>query len=242
MKKLIIGSMLFFAFNTSAQVWFDLGLKGGVGSSFLLNSNLNNDGRLGPTAGFNYFYGGKVGINFGEFVGITCDVDYGTYKMGFTQAEVSGKSDTEVFTYKIGYNSLNVSPYFRYTKESSYLELGPNFSFSKNPFIEDEANPSSTFDARDAIRRNLTGITFGFGGHMVGNETISLMMGLRFNYTFSNLTSDMYAETSFPLQNYNDFEPSKSTPLAVQFVMEINYSLGYFVRASCGRRTAFLTF
>jgi hypothetical protein len=85
-------------------------------------------------------------------------------------------------------------------------------------------------------------MTFGFGGHMIGNEVIALMMGLRFNYTFSNLTSDMYSETPFPLGNYSDIAASKSSPLAVQLVMEINYSLGYFVKASCGRRTAFLSF
>jgi len=111
--------------HAQSQTWFDLGIKGGVGSGFLLNPNINNDGRFGPTAGFNYFYGGKVGVNFGEYVGITCDVDYGSYSYGFTQAEVPGKSETEVYKYQIKYNSLNVSPYFRYTKEASYLEIGP---------------------------------------------------------------------------------------------------------------------
>ena len=125
MKVYLLLISLFLTVHAQSQTWFDLGIKGGVGSGFLLNPNINNDGRFGPTAGFNYFYGGKVGVNFGEYVGITCDVDYGSYSYGFTQAEVPGKSETEVYKYQIKYNSLNVSPYFRYTKEASYLEIGP---------------------------------------------------------------------------------------------------------------------
>jgi hypothetical protein len=243
MKKLITLLFILASLNVTAQVWFDLGAKAGVGSGFVMNKTINSDGRLGVSPGFNYFFGGKVGVNFGEMIGLTVDVDYGSYKYGFTQADVLGKPNTEVFTYKLGYNAINISPYFRYTKESSYLEIGPNFSFTKNPFFEDEAYPSSQPIASEVVRSSLTGITFGFGGHMIGNETISLMMGLRFNYTFSNLTSDTYEDTSFPFTNYSDITgPSSSNPLNVQLVMEINYSLGYFVKASCGRRTAFLTF
>ena len=243
MNKLITLVLLSLSLNLSAQVWFDLGAKGGLGSGFVMNNTLNQDVRFGLSPGFNYFFGGKVGVNFGEMVGLTFDVDYGLYKYGFTQAEVVGKPSTEVFSYKIGYNAINFSPYFRYTKETSYLEIGPNFSFTKNAFINDEAFQSAQPNAADVIRANLTGLTFGFGGHMVGNEIISLMMGLRFNYTFSSLSSDTYEETSYPFTNYSDITtPSSTNPLNLQLVMELNYSLGYFVKASCGRRTAFLTF
>ena len=243
MKKLLMLICVMSLFNASAQLWFDLGLKGGVGSGFILNKTLNNDGRLALNPGFNYFYGGKVGVNFGENFGITCDVDYGSYSYSFGQVEVPGKTQNATYKYRIGFNALNVAPLFRYTKESSYLELGPQFSFVKNGSIEDEAYPSSAPAGDIAISNRLNGVIFGFGGHMVGNEIISLMMGLRFNYVFSDLTGDAYADTNFPFTNYSDItERGKLTPLNVQFVMEINYSLGYFVRASCGRRTAFLTF
>jgi hypothetical protein len=243
MKKLCLFVILFASLSSQSQVWFDVGAKGGVGSGFLMNSNLNSDARFTQAAGFNYFFGGKVGVNFGEFVGLTIDVDYGSYAYGFTQGEVPGLVQTESYKYKLGYKALNVMPMVRYTKESSYLELGPQFSFTSNPFIEDAANSSGGPVADEAINNNLTGITFGFGGHMIGNEVISLMMGLRFNYVFSNITSDMYEDTSFPFTNYPDITtPTKSSPLNVQLVMEINYSLGYIVKASCGRRTAFLTF
>lgn len=243
MKRFGLVICIFLSINGLTQTWFDVGLKGGAGTGFLMNSTLNSDARFSQAAGFNYFFGGKVGINFGEFVGITCDVDYGGYKYAFGQGEVPGLDPTKTFNFKLGYNALNVMPMIRYTKTSSYLELGPQFSFTSNPVVEDGAFPASQIDYSDVIRNNLTGIVFGFGGHMVGNEVISLMMGLRFNYVFSNVVSYTYEDTSFPYVNYSDISsPGKTSPLNVQLVMEINYSLGYIVKASCGRRTAFLTF
>lgn len=242
--KILVG-LIFMMLSTvsGAQVWFDLGVKGGVGSGFLLNKTLNSDGRFGVSPGFNYFYGGKFGVNFGEAVGITFDVDYGSYVYAFTQAEVPGKSNTEVYTYKLGYKALNLMPAFRFTKEASYLEIGPTFSFTKKAFVDDESNLMASSTISDFANPKLIGATFGFGGHMIGNEVISLMMGLRFNYIFSNITADTYQDTNFPFTNYPTIMNSaKTTPINVQLTMEINYSLGYFVTASCGRRTAFLTF
>lgn len=243
MKKAVLIVLLFVGSSGISQVWFDLGAKGGVGAGFLMNSTLNSDARFGQAAGLNYFFGGKVGVHFSEFIGITCDVDYGSYKYNFGQGEVPGLDPTKSFNFRIGYNAINVLPAVRFTKEASYLELGPQFQFTRNPFVEDGAFPTTMIDYSDRVNANLTGIVFGFGGHMIGNEVISLMMGLRFNYVFSNLTDKAYEDTSFPFINYTDIpNPGKTSPLNAQLVVEINYSLGYFVKASCGRRTAFLTF
>ena len=243
MKKIVTILLLSFSFIANCQTWFDLGIKAGVGGGFLLNNTVNSDSRFEILPNKNHFFGGKVGVNFGESFGITVDADFGKYAYGFNQAKVAGKDQSLTYKYKISYNAFNIMPALRYTKESSYVEFGPQFSFVKNQLIEDEVKTSTTSISEEAINSKLTGLVFGFGGHMIGNETISLMMGLRFNYILSNLTSDMYEATNFPFTNYNDItSPSKSSPLNVQMVFELNYSLGYFVRASCGRRTAFLTF
>lgn len=245
MKKLALLAILFISSISYSQLWFDIGVKGGGGAGFPINNTLNNDGRFSVTAGTNYFFGGKIGINYGHFVGITCDVDYGGYKYGFTQAEVPGKTQTENYKYKISYNSINVMPMFRFTKESSYLEVGPQFQFVRNPMIEDEAFPNSSPLGSEFIAEKLTGITFGFGGHMIGNEVISLMMGLRFNYVISDLTADSWADSNFPFNNYPTIsESAKTSPVNVQLLFEINYSLGQLARSTsgCGKRVAFLSF
>lgn len=240
---LTVLTLIMLATTSKAQVWFDLGLKGGVGAGFLINKTINNDGRFGVAPGLNYFYGGKAGVHFGDFIGVTFDVDYGTNSYSFTQSEVPGLPVDQGFKYSIKHSALTLTPAIRYTKEASYLEIGPSFSFVKNPSIDDKAYPTLSAGQAGRVNTNLTGLVFGFGGHMIGNEIISLMMGLRFQYSFSNLVSESETNTNFPFSNYPTLaETGSLNPVKVQLVMEINYSLGYFVTASCGRRTAFLTF
>lgn len=245
MKKFLFVAVLFASFSASSQVWFDLGAKGGGGTGFLMNSTLNGDARFGQAAGYNYFFGGKFGVHFGEFIGVTCDVDYGKYQYAFDQGEVPGLDPTQSFGFKLGYNSINIMPAIRYTKDAGYLEIGPQFQLTRNPFVEDGAFPTAQIFYGDRINTNLSGLVFGFGGHMIGNEIISLMMGLRINYVFSNVTDQAYEDTSFPFVNYSDIpNPGKTSPLNAQLVLEINYSLGYLARSTsgCGKRVAFLTF
>jgi hypothetical protein len=245
MKKFLFVLFVLSASVSDAQIWFDIGLKGGAGAGFGLNKTVNDDSRFDPTPGFNYFFGGKIGVNYGEFVGLTFDVDYGGYKFGFNQAEVPLKSQTETYKYSLSYNAINFMPMFRFTKERSYLEIGPQFQLLRNQLIEDEAYPALAPTGTSYMNNRLTGITFGFGGHMIGNEIISLMMGFRLNYVISDLTADTWDGSNFPLTNYPDITVhSKTSPLNVQMVLEINYSLGYIARSTtaCGKRAAFLTF
>ena len=240
MKKLVFIVALMFSINGVSQVWFDLGVKGGVGSGFLINKTITDDPRLSVNPGFNKFFGGKVGVNFGEKFGIAFDFTFADNSYSFLQSELS---TTTTYKYTIQYKSFNFAPLFRYTNEASYLEIGPQFSFLKDGSVSNAFTPGSSILATEYVRPFTTKMIFGFGGHMVGNEIISLMMGLRFSYMLSNLTNDTYIETTSPFESYFDItEASQTHPLDVQLVFELNYSLGYFVRASCGRRTAFLTF
>lgn len=233
--------MLLFGFSSlNAQTWFDLGVKGGFGGGFLLNKTVNSDSRFDILPQMNHFYGGKVGVNFGEKIGIDLDVDYGKYTYGFSQAKIVGQDQAKTFPYKMIYNALSFMPTFRYTNEASYLELGFQYSFLKNQSVNDGVNDGLLLDR---INKSCKQLVFGFGGHMIGNDVIALMMGLRFSYAISDLTAYEYSGTNFPFTNYSDI--SNHTPLNrlnAQVVLELNYSLGYFVRASCGRRTAFLSF
>jgi hypothetical protein len=241
MKKIVFVGLLFLnCANSNAQTWFDLGLKGGFGGGFLLNKTVNSDSRFDILPQMNHFYGGKVGVNFGEKIGLDLDVDYGKYTYGFSQAKIVGKDQSLTYNYKLFFNAISFMPTFRYTNEASYLELGFQYSILKNQTVEDGVNSGFLLDR---ISKNSKQLVFGFGGHMVGNDVISLMMGLRFSYAISDLTAYEYSGTNFPFTNYSDI--LGHTPLNrlnAQVVLELNYSLGYIVRASCGRRTAFLSF
>jgi len=235
--------MLFIFSNAHGQMWFDVGLNGGGGSGFLNNKTISSDSRLSINPGYNYFYGGKIGINYGYYVSIATHITYGKNSFSFNQAELFGSTTT--YKYNITYNALNIAPLFRFTKEASYVEIGPEFSMIKNPTYSDEATAVTKMDATEEINTRTTSLVFGFGGYILGNEIIALQMGLRAHYMLSNLTSDTYEGSRFPVTNYTDAAAGVATnPFMIQLHMELNFSLGQIARSSskCGRRMAFLTF
>lgn len=243
MKKILFSTAIMLIFNLSnAQLWFDVGLKAGGGTGFLKNKNISTDNRLSVNPGYGYFYGGKIGINYGYFVSIATDITFGKNSFSFMQNGIY--DSTRTYKYNVTYNSLNIVPLFRYTKEASYLELGPEFSLVKKPTYSDEATNLSNVDASNYVSSKLTGLVFGFGGYIVGNDVIALQMGFRAHYSFTNLTSDESPIGIFPLTNYTDLSASPTNPISIQLHMELNVSLGQIARSSskCGRRVAFLSF
>jgi hypothetical protein len=243
MKYFMFSALLIFAVKAQGQLWFDVGLKGGGGSGFLNNKAISSDSRLSINPGYNYFFGGKIGFNYGYYVSIATDITYGKNSFSFNQAELNGSPTT--FKYSIDYNCLNIAPLFRFTKEASYVEIGPEFSMIKSPTITDEATSTAPVDATEEINSKLTNLVFGFGGYIVGNEVVALQMGLRLHYTISNLTSDTYEASKFPLNNYTDIDAGIPTsPFILQLHLELNFSLGQIARSTskCGRRVAFLSF
>ncbi len=244
MRHLLLSiSILALTLNANSQLWFDVGLKGGGGSGFLKNSHISEDSRLGISPGYNYFFGAKVGFNYGYYVSIATDFTYGTNSFSFLQSGIYDSSRT--YKYNIKYSSFNIAPLFRFTKEASYIEIGPEFSFTKKPTYTDEATLNVPVDATPYINPKLTSLVFGFGGYIMGNDVVALQMGLRVHYTFSNLTSPDYEASRYPLNNYPDLSTGvKTNPFIVQLHMEINFSLGQLARSTskCGRRVAFLSF
>lgn len=241
MKTLLLFGLLLFSATSFSQLWFDIGAKGGIGAGFLLNKTLADDNRLSITPGMNNFYGGKIGFNFGKKHSFTIDGSYCNNEYSFLQ---SGLLDTkENYKYSINYSTMTIATLYRKTTDAQYLEIGPELSFFKKGEIKDMVNPSSTTNAENVLNKNLISAVFGFGGYIIGNQVISLSMGLRFHYTFSNLTSYEYSSTNYPFVNYSDITTSsKSNPLAVQVLFELNYSLGQIAHASCGKRSAFISF
>lgn len=244
MKTLLVTlSFIIITFNANSQLWFDVGLKGGGGTGFLKNSHISTDSRLSVNPGYNYFFGAKVGFNYGYYVSIATDFTYGTSSFSFLQSGILDSNRT--YKYNITYSSFNIAPLFRFTKEASYVEIGPEFSFLKKASQSDEANSSLTPDAMPYLNPKLTSLVFGFGGYVMGNEVVALQMGLRIHYSLSNLTSPDWESSLYPLNNYPGLSSGVATnPFIIQMHMEINFSLGQLARSTtkCGRRVAFLSF
>lgn len=239
MRVFLVSFFILILNFSFSQLWFDIGAKGGVGTGFLINKTLSNDNRLSVSPGKNHFYGGKFGINFGTESSIILEFSYSNYSYSFVQ---SGIFDiTKTYAYTINYSTLNFAPLYKHTNEAQYIEIGPEFSFFKKGTITDEAQPTTNTPAENAINPLLTGAVFGLGGHIIGGDNLTLSMGLRFRYTFTNLVSSDYSSTNYPFVNYPDITTStKTNPLSVQLVFELNYSLAQLARATCGKRTALI--
>ena len=70
----------------------------------------------------------------------------------------------------------------------------------------------------------------------MGSERITLVSGLRILYDFADLRSDNAVNAQFPYQNYDEQRDSPFKAFDIQFSVELNISLGFLVRSSCGRR------
>ena len=103
MKKLLSNVALLYSMNGMSQVWFDLGVKGGVGSGFLINKTISDDSRQSVSPRFNKFLGGKIGVNFGVAFDFTDNSDT------FLQIDLSS---TETHKFTIQYKSFNVAQLF----------------------------------------------------------------------------------------------------------------------------------
>ena len=62
------------------------------------------------------------------------------------------------------------------------------------------------------------------------------MTGMRILYDFKDLRSEKARQESFPYQNYEDQSESFFRAIDIQFCLELNISLGFLVKSTCGRR------
>src|SRR5688500_7166170 len=120
MRYFVLAALLVMTVKANAQLWFDVGLKGGGGTGFLNNKAISSDDRLSINPGYNYFYGGKIGFNWGYYISLATDITLGKNSFSFNQAELNGSATT--YKYTINYNTFNITPLFRFTKEASYIE------------------------------------------------------------------------------------------------------------------------
>ncbi|MEZ4938569.1 MAG: outer membrane beta-barrel protein [Crocinitomicaceae bacterium] len=245
MKKIATLILIsFFTLSSQAQTWFDIGARGTVGTSFWINSNAYGNSAISPRLGVSWGAGARFGINFGEGPGIVFEGMFGQHTAGYKQQMEDGSGGTFELKRKSKMSLAEANVMFRWLKNSSYVELGPSFAFPLNPTDVDEQGlyeaPANYFN------KIMYGVTFGVGGLIVGNEKVGLMLGLKVNYNISDLISADGKSNDYqmvnPSNNWNFGSYKGTHPLTIQLAVEVNYSLGYLVKASCGKRTYLMSF
>lgn len=234
MKNLLL---LVFAFTLSfagfSQTWFEVGLKGGPATTFLVNRNLMDDTQFNPKLTLSYFYGAKVGINFGENNGIAFHGGMSVVRQDFVNEYDLSLFDERRFSA----NVLDVAMLYHRTQESGYFEVGPRISLVQSASLADDGGDE--YDITDQVNGAYYGMDLGFGSYVVGNDRLSLMMGLRFSYGISPIMEDERPVTPALV----DYEERRSVHVfSAMLSFELNYSLGYLVRSTCGNRNTWISF
>ena len=198
MKKItILFVALLLNFSSFSQLWFDIGARGTVGSSFWINTNTYGTSAMSPRLGVSWGVGARFGMNFGEGPGIVFEGMFGQHNAGYKQNMDDGAGGYYELKRKSKISLAEANVMFRWLKNSSYVEIGPSFAFPLNPSDVDEQDMYAA--PADYFSTIMYGATFGVGGLIVGNEKVGLMLGLKVNYNISDLISPLGRENDYKI-------------------------------------------
>ena len=238
MKKSIGIGVFFVLFllksiNIYGQPWLDIAINGSSGLGLFSTIEIYDDTRIdfSPRATSNLSM--KVGLNLTETEALVLDFGFVNRNFHLEQKQLESTSDL-VQLVDFGFSGFRILPMYRHTKDEGYFEIGPEFGFVQSQYYTDEANGPIPKDALFK-EKTLRG-AIGFGGYLIGNERVTLVSGLRILYDFNDLRSEKAAQEKFPYQNYEQQNDLPFKAIDIQLSLELNISLGFLVRSSCGKR------
>jgi len=183
---------------------FSLGIIGGVSTTWLINKNTFN---AGEEVNVNTTFGGNLGISglysFNNAAGVYLALLYSGHNQSYR-----GEIIPEIsFENKIKLIYLDMPVLFRLqSKKGSYFELGPQLSILMSAKENFTSSPNSGLNREDYknkdFRENFdnTNISavLGFGFDFDASEVIMVSTGLRFGYSFTDVTKE-FSETEMAL-------------------------------------------
>jgi len=243
MKKLaLVCLILGIGINLNGQVWFEAAAKGTYGFTGFLNKNAMDDGRVSYKLGQGYGYGGRFGINFGYYNGISFETMFNQNTQLFDTEGALGLEDN----HSIVWNNVDMYFLYRLYTEKTFLEIGPKWSrlSSLTHEIKSSGQVNNSYNIGKSDYQDYWSAALGFGTYVYGARNFSLMLGMRFEYALTDFISAQGQEKNLPLPTLNpSFESYvKSNPFAAQLCLEFNFGLGYFAEAACGRRGFFFKY
>lgn len=232
-NKLLIFSLILFSFSMvkAQEMWFDAGIKGSFGPTFLLNTNVLDDSGLDQKITNGYGVGGKFSFNFGYIHGITIDLMYSRGHQNYKSINTTTNTDVK-------WNNYDLYVLYRMYRTINYLELGPKFS-KVNEFTNNDVVRTSYYN------KSYPSAVLGFGWYVFGRKAFTGTLGFRFEYGFDDIISDSGKENGYPVNPYRTtgYTNYKTTnPLLAQVVFELNWGIGYFAKTACAERKHFFKF
>lgn len=238
MKKILTFIILALGINgASAQPWFDIGIKGGIGTSFMYNKQIFDEQQITHKFKLGNTYGAKLGFNFVQEHQITFDIMQTSYTQGFTYTNAGTEANRQ---YNI--KGLDLLLMYRTNRKGTYFEIGPQWStISSVKYTDDGGYFLTPYTFEQVINKKNFGIALGFGGYAFGTDNFGVTTGLRVNYILSDLINDRGKQVNFPILQPNEgSDPTHN--LGIMFIVEMNYDFGYLVSSRCGKRTKLFVF
>jgi hypothetical protein len=234
MKYLITLTFLMtLAISAHSQWWFDAGVKGAYGPTMMYDQNVFDDGDYKHKISTGTSLGGRLGFNYGYHVGLSL--------------EYAGSTSNQEFEYDGDlYNSFkwkhnDISTLFRYSGNGAYIEVGAKFSKIKEVELDNVNDGIS--DATQYFNENYTSGIFGFGSYLLGSELLTLNMGIRLHWGFTDMVNDAGKDAGYPIVVEALDDPSKKTlATAAQLQLELNYAFGRFSKEACHDRWKLILF
>lgn len=221
--------------QTHSQVWFDIGFNGSIGTGFITDSKLYSDSRFNFSPQINNSYSLKIGVNPSEVHSGVIELGGFNRAYGIYQAIVPSADPKVQFFEKLNFSGFQAALLYRKTQDATFFEFGPMWSKISSQELTDEYS-QKTFNS-SIIKDQIVKLVAGIGGFITGTERVSLVTGIRLLYDLSDLRAKTDLGQSFPYQNYNDASLSKSQrAFDIQLNFELNISLGFLYRKSCGKR------
>lgn len=243
MKKILLLAFLTVLLSDSygqkVYFWLDVGLKADYGVGMHLNQYLLNDADSEPKLGSSYGFGGKFGFNFADYHAFTIDgmYHYTTQKNNMYNPIISDKT---LKTLK--YNSIDIYGMYRLSRNLNYIELGVKYSILSK-MTEEYDFSAKPIDATKLYQENLLSPVLGIGFNILGSDAFTILAGFRFSYGLKDFVSeDGKAINAFILPSVSLKEYEETHRLFAQFVVEMNFGLGYYAKSTCGKRPKFFSF
>lgn len=235
MKYLItLSFMMTLAVSAQSQWWFDAGVKGSYGPTMMYDQNVFDDGDYKHAISTGTSFGGRLGFNYGYHVGLSLEYAGATSKQDFNYG-----NDDDFNAFKWKHN--DISSLIRYSGNGAYIEAGAKFSSIKKVELDNVDNGIS--DATEFFNENYTSGIFGFGSYLLGSELLTLNLGVRIHWGFTDMVNDAGKAADYPIVVEALKEPgNKTLATAAQLQMELNYAFGRFSKEACHNRWKLILF
>jgi len=237
--RFIIATLLIlsspFAFS---QMYIDVAIKGGAGTTWLLNTNVFADEDYVHQVSGGGNFGGKLGFNFTETFQVVAEGMIGVFNQKYTIKEADGD-----WNKRIGMTQFQLPLLLRFNKNNgSFFEAGA--SYTNNSVITETNKQGIKEDAGYRFSPDYWSAILSFGGYMMGWDNLGLSLSLRFSYSFADVLHGGEADQGTYRDYAANFKESyvTTTPISAMFVLELNYDLGYLARSPCSGRRAFIFF